>query len=92
MRQKSSWSKLAQYLYSRSARYTTPDILNSRGNSLSASKFSNAQGTTNNDAPDAQKGTSMMARFLEETAKDGHFTGLGIERTTLEKSGGKTKL
>lgn len=47
---------------------------------------------TNNDASNAQKVTSMMPRFLEETAKDGHFTGLGMERTTLEKGGGKTKL
>jgi hypothetical protein len=47
---------------------------------------------TNKDTSNAQKVTSMMARFLEETAEDGHFTGLGMERTTLEKGGGKTKL
>ena len=72
--------------------YTTPNILNSRANSSSGSKFANAQGTTNNDASDAQNGTSMMARFLEETAKDEHFTGLDVERTALEKDAGKTKL
>lgn len=92
MRQKSSWSKPGQYLPSRCVHYTTPDILNSRGNSSSGSKFTNAQGITNHDASNAQKVTSMMPRFLEETAKDGHFTGLGMERTTLEKGGGKTKL
>jgi hypothetical protein len=46
----------------------------------------------NNDDSNAQKVTSMMACFLEETAKDGHFTGLGTEKTTLEKGGGKAKL
>jgi hypothetical protein len=47
---------------------------------------------TNNDASNAQKVTSMMACFLEETAKDGHFTGLVTKRTTLDKGGGKIKL
>ena len=47
---------------------------------------------TNNDASTIQKVTPMMACFLEERSKDGHFTGLGIERTILEKSGGKAKL
>jgi hypothetical protein len=92
LRQKSLWSKLGQYLHSRSVHYTTPDILNSRGNSSSGSKFANAQGMTNNDTSNTQKAIPMMGRFLEETAKNGHFTGLDMEGTTLEKGAGKTKL
>jgi hypothetical protein len=90
--QKSLWSKLGQYLHNRSVHFTTPDIFNSRDNSSSGSKFADAQGTTHNDASDVQKATSMIARFLEETAKDGHFTGLDMERNTLKKGAGKTKL
>jgi hypothetical protein len=47
---------------------------------------------THNDVSDAQKATSVMARFLGETTKDGHFTGLDMEGTTPEKGVGKTKL
>jgi hypothetical protein len=47
---------------------------------------------TNNDTSNTQKAIPMMGRFLEETAKNGHFTGLDMEGTTLEKGAGKTKL
>jgi hypothetical protein len=34
----------------------------------------------------------MMDYFLKETARDGYFTGLGLDKALHEKGAGKTKL
>src|SRR2546423_148036 len=73
-------------------RYTPPDIFNSRASSSPNPKSITTRCTVNNSAFTVQKNNPMMDRFLKETVKDGHFTGLRMDKACHEKGTDKTKL
>lgn len=73
------------------AGYTNTDSLGSNSNSSPGSRDVDPRRTTSNTAS-PNKISPMLDHFLKESAKEGHFTGLGKGRVTDEKFLDKKKL
>jgi hypothetical protein len=73
------------------AGYTNTDSLGSNSNSSPGSRDVDPRHTTSNTAS-SNKISPMLDHFLKESAKEGHFTGLGKSRVTDEKFLDKKKL
>ena len=73
------------------AGYTNTNSLGSNSNSSPHPRDVDPQSTISNTAS-SNKTSPMLEHFLKESAREGHFTGLGKGRGTDEKFLGKKKL
>ena len=77
--------------YSHSTASARPKATNNKG-TVSTKAKPNTKDTTTIATSKQYTPSPMMDRFLNQSAKDDHFTGLGRETTAHEREAGRTRL